>query len=147
MSVSDWVWSGVVLAFAGYLIPWRELPMPWGLLAHRQRPAKPDKAVVRRAAEAGYVEATADLGHQYARGRRHAARAERYLRLAADSGDFSAQQALGRILMESGRQEEGGRYFRLAVDQEDAAVFNARVFDMDRAGPNVDIDSFDGDVD
>ena len=76
-------------------------------------------AVLREAADAGDGRAAFSLGLEMrGRGDREAAEAERYLRLAADAGHFDAQTTLGRILMESGRREEGGRYFRLAVDQE-----------------------------
>lgn len=76
------------------------------------------RSVLRQAAESGDVEAAFSLGRELAGTVSNAAEAERYLCLAVDSGRCDAQIVLGKLLMDSGRREEGGHYLRLAVEQE-----------------------------
>jgi hypothetical protein len=43
MSVSDWVYGGLTLAIAGYLVSWLHLPIPWNLVRLMRRRAKPEE--------------------------------------------------------------------------------------------------------
>ena len=74
------------------------------------------ESVLRQAAESGDAKAAFELGRAFTRLGVDPAEAERYFRVAADSGHYDAGLALARLLMASGRPQEGGQYlFRAAA--------------------------------